>query len=184
MPNYLVNDSARVTLANVRTGESIEAQFNPTALEESLAVNYAKQVVPGLSHEVLQFTNVGNHSFRLQLYFRAMDRYDAERLLYVRRFLYSLCYPSAGAEDVAGGGPPRVLVIWPNALSLVCVVTNLAFNHQQFSANGMSRVYSCDVSLEEISDCRITSEEVRTTVKRYGPDAPPELDDESDRSSL
>ena len=46
---------ARMSIANVSSGESIEAQFNPTELEEALEVNWARQTVPGLSHQPLQF---------------------------------------------------------------------------------------------------------------------------------
>ena len=51
---------ARMSIANVATGESVDAQFNPADFEEALEVNWARQTVPGLSHQPLQFVNTGN----------------------------------------------------------------------------------------------------------------------------
>ena len=44
-----------MSIANVSSGASIDAQFNPTEFEEALEVNWARQTVPGLSHQPLQF---------------------------------------------------------------------------------------------------------------------------------
>jgi hypothetical protein len=45
---------ARMSIANVSSGDSIDAQFNPTEFEEALEVNWARQTVPGLSHQPLR----------------------------------------------------------------------------------------------------------------------------------
>ena len=105
---------ARMSIANVSSGDSIEAQFNPTELDEVLEVNWARQTVPRLSHQPLQFVNTGNVKFTLELQFEAQDpTTDIDRILGARRFLQSLCYPRRGAADVVGGGPPRALFVWP-----------------------------------------------------------------------
>src|SRR4051794_18296147 len=91
---------ARMSLANLSTGESIDAQFNPSDLEESLEVNWARLVVPGLSHQPLQYVHTGNDKFTPELYFDAHDpTTDLERIQHVRRFLQSLCYPRRGAQS-------------------------------------------------------------------------------------
>lgn len=91
----------RMSIANTATGDVVEAQFNPAEFEEALEVNWARQTVPGLSHQPLQFVNTGNVKFTLELNFDALDpTTDVDQIRFARRFLQSLCYPRRGAEDV------------------------------------------------------------------------------------
>src|ERR1041385_6222947 len=100
----------RMSIANTATGDVIEAQFNPTEFEEALEVNWARQTIPGLSHQPLQFVNTGNTKFTLELNLEAQaPTTDLDQIHLARRFLQSLCYPRRGAQDVIGGGPPRAL---------------------------------------------------------------------------
>jgi hypothetical protein len=152
---------ARMSIANVSTGDSIEAQFNPTEFEEVIEVNWARQTVPGLSHQPLQFVNTGNTKFTLELNFEAQDATTSlDGIHYSRRFLQSLCYPRRGAEDVVGGGPPRALFVWPSVISLTCVVTALSFKYGRFNLNGAPIQFTAKVTLEEIRDVRLLSEDV------------------------
>ena len=152
---------ARMSIANVSSGESIEAQFNPTELEEALEVNWARQTVPGLSHQPLQFVNTGNLKFTLELQFEAQNTAtDVDRNLQARRFLQSLCYPRRGAANVIGGGPPRVLFVWPTFVSLTCVIASLSFKYSRFNLAGTPVQFTAKVALEEIRDVRLLSEEV------------------------
>jgi Contractile injection system tube protein len=152
---------ARMSIANVSSGESVEAQFNPTEFEEALEVNWARQTVPGLSHQPLQFVNTGNAKFTLELNFEVQDpTTDLEQIHRARRFLQSLCYPRRGAGDVIGGGPPRVLFIWPNVASLTCVINTLSFKYGRFNLDGTPVQFTAKVTLEEIRDVRLVSEDV------------------------
>lgn len=152
---------ARMSIANVATGESVDAQFNPTDFEEALEVNWAQQTVPGLSHQPLQFVNTGNAKFTLELNFEVQDpTTDLERIHLARRFLQSLCYPRRGAEDVVGGGPPRALFVWPGVISLTCVLTALSFKYGRFNLDGVPVQFTAKVTLEEIRDVRLLSEDV------------------------
>ena len=161
---------ARMSIANVSTGASIDAQFNPTDFEEVLEVNWAHQTVPGLSHQPLQFVHTGNTEFNLELNFEAQDpTTDLGEIQHARRFLQSLCYPRRGAEDVTGGGPPRVLFVWPNTVSLTCVVTALGFRYGRFNLDGTPVQFTARVTLEEIRDVRLLSEDVlRDGTQRSG----------------
>jgi hypothetical protein len=161
---------ARMSIANVSTGDSIEAQFNPTEFEEQLELNWARQTIPGLSHQPLQFVHTGNTKFPLELNFEAQDPATTlAEIHYARRFLQSLCYPRRGAETVAGGGPPRVLFIWPNFISLTCVVTALSFKYGRFNLDGTPIQFTAKVTLEEIRDVRLLSEDVlRDGTQRSG----------------
>jgi hypothetical protein len=152
---------ARMSIANVSTGDSVEAQFNPNELEEALEVNWTRQTVPGLSHQPLQFVNTGNVKFTMELNFEVQDpSTDLETIHLARRFLLSLCYPRRGAEDVVGGGPPRALFVWPGVISLTCVVTSLSFKYDRFNLEGTPVQFTAKVTLEEIRDVRLLSEEV------------------------
>lgn len=154
---------ARMSIANTATGDVVEAQFNPTEFEEALEVNWARQTVPGLSHQPLQFVNTGNVKFTLELHFEVHDpTSDLEQIHFARRFLQSLCYPRRGAEDVIGGGPPRALFVWPNVVSLTCVVTGLSFKYSRFNLEGTPIQFNAKVTLEEIRDVRLLSEDVLT----------------------
>jgi hypothetical protein len=152
---------ARMSIANVSTGASIDAQFNPTEFEEALEVNWARQTVPGLSHQPLQFIHTGNAKFTLELNFEAQDPTTSlDEIHRSRRFLQSLCYPRRGADDVIGGGPPRALFVWPNVVSLTCVVTALSFKYGRFNLDGTPVQFTAKVTLEEIRDVRLLSEDV------------------------
>ncbi len=151
----------RMSIANVSTGDSIEAQFNPTEFEEAIEVVWARQTVPGLSHQPLQFVHTGNTKFTLELNFEAQDpTVSLEENHYARRFLQSLCYPRRGAQDVLGGAPPRALFVWPSVISLTCVVTALSFKYGRFNLDGTPIQFTAKVSLEEIRDVRLLSEDV------------------------
>jgi hypothetical protein len=152
---------ARMSIANVSSGDSVEAQFNPNELEEALEVNWTRQTVPGLSHQPLQFVNTGNVKFTMELNFEVQDpTTDLETIHRARRFLQSLCYPRRGAEDVVGGGPPRALFVWPGVISLTCVVTALSFKYDRFNLEATPVQFTAKLTLEEIRDVRLLSEEV------------------------
>jgi hypothetical protein len=152
---------ARMAIYNLATSDSIEAQFNPTELEEQLDVNWARLTVPGLSHQPLQFVHTGNVKFALELRFDALDaRSSLEQILLARRFLQSLCYPRRNAQNVAEGGAARTLFVWPNIISLSCVITTLSFKYIRFNIEGTPVVYTVKVGLEEIRDVRLVAEDV------------------------
>jgi hypothetical protein len=159
-------DPARMSLSNLSTSQSViqtlEAQFNPTQLRETIVVNYARLAVLGLSHKPLQYQNTDNHTFPIELAFRAYDakgnRLDDNKA--ARRFLMSLCYPRRGSSTVTGGAPPRLLFVWPGLMSLVAVITKLEFEHTLFNFLGDPVHSSAKIDLEEIRDVRLFSEDV------------------------
>jgi hypothetical protein len=181
-----VRRPARMYITNISSGETVHAQFNPTEFQEALEVNWARQTVPGLSHQPLQFVHTSNSKFTIDLYFNAQDGTSesgtsqatgpdfvtklapigglAQRLNQIhdtRRFLQSLCYPRRGAATVFAGGPPRVLFVWPQVVSLQCILTGLSFRYTRFNIDGTPVEFTASVSLEEIRDVRLLSEEVR-----------------------
>ena len=155
----------RCVLVNTNTGESMDCLFNPTQLSEKVAVNYTRQVVPGLSHQVLQYQSTGNWQvpgveFYLDAYLAAQQP-NVPDILRFRRFLRSLTVPPVGTEGVSATAPPRVLFIWPNVLTVETVVTDLEFQYRQFGADGGVLIYTATCSFEQILDVRVTSESLR-----------------------
>lgn len=142
---------------------TLTAQFNPTELEETLAVNWNKLAVLGLSHMPLQFQQTDNHGFSFEFAYHAIDD-EGNKLASIaqaRRFLLALCYPSRGAKSVTGGAPARALFVWPKLASITCVVRKLAFKHTMFNTEGDPVVFSAKATLEEIRDGRLYAEDVR-----------------------
>lgn len=152
----------RMSVASIVTGESIEAQFNPTELEEAIEVKWGRPEIPGLSHQPMQFGHTGNDRFSFDLNFDALDPTTSlDEILSARRFLLSLCYPGRGASSVTSGGPARVLFVWPNLVSLTCVLTTLGIRYHRFNSDGTPIQFTCRVSVEEIRDVRLFAEDVR-----------------------
>lgn len=160
---------SRMTISNLETNETYTVQFNPEAFEEEVQANWNQLTVPGLSHQPLQFGHTTNETFTFSLFWRATTPDELEKMRQDRRYLKSLCYPRANAENVVGGAPPRVLLVWPRMLSLTCVVRQVNFTHEHFNRYGQARVTRGTLKLEEIRDVRISSEEVRDDSSlRYG----------------
>ena len=155
----------RCALVNVSTAEAIECLFNPKDLTEKIDVNWSRLAVPGLSHQVLQFQNTGNRQlsgveFYLDRFFAAAGETDAD-LLDFRAFLRALTVPPEGTEGVPATSPPRVLFIWPEVITIECVIASVEFQYKQLAVDGTALVYTATVGFEEILDARVTSEELR-----------------------
>lgn len=153
---------ARMSLVNTLTGDELEAQFNPTELEEFVGVNWNRLPILGLSHMPKQYQQTQNYKPSFELAFRAFDD-RGNRLddcMRARRFLMSLCYPARGGADVVSGSPPRVLFVWPTLISLTCTIDSLTFRHTLFNIQGTPIHSSAKVELDEIRDARICMEDV------------------------
>lgn len=159
----------RMSITNISSGVTLEMQFNPEQFQENVTANYNEQTVPGLSHQVLQFSHTSNEGFSFDLHYIAYSVDEMDEIHRARRFLKSLCFPSAGADTVQGGAPPRVLLVWPRMLSLSCVMRSVSLTHVLFNRQARSRQFGAQVQLQEIRDFRITSEEVYSDNQlRYG----------------
>lgn len=153
---------AKMTIVNVDDprGSRIIAQFNPTEFTESVSVEYSRQKVVGLSHQPLQYVNTGNDALGFDLFFNAEDIEQLKRNMFSRKFLLSVAYPRRTAQLVTGGGPPRLMFIWPGFISLTCVLIGVSFTYQRFAATGHPLEFTASVTLEEIRDIRLLSDEV------------------------
>jgi len=164
---------ARLHLVDLRTGEDLEVQFNPEQLELVVGPVWKRLEVPGLPHQPQQYVGTTNAAFTLDLYCMGHTTQFRQSIEDFERFLLSLCYPSEGADSVANGAPPRVLVVWPRFLSMTCIVGGpVNFRHQRWALDGGVTRYMASVPLEEIRDVRLTSEDVRRVGLRRSGNAP------------
>ncbi len=151
----------RMYIQDLKTLEVLTAQFNPAKLDEVLAVDWTRLVVPGLSHRRHQYNYTDNHKFTFELIFNALEAGNVTDMAEARKFLLSICYSKRGAQNVNEGEASRVLFVWPNLCSMTCIVTNVKISHTSFNLNGEPTFYTASLSIEEIRDTRLFSEDVR-----------------------
>lgn len=161
----------RMTITNLKTGATVEMQYNPTEVEESLDVTYAKQTVPGLSHKITQYTNTENLALKFDLAFDGLanpKQFDSFSAVQARLFLMSMCYPSRGATTVRTGAPARALFVWPNLYTLTTVITKLGIKFTRFALDGMPTAFAASMNIEEIRDVRLTAEDILASGTQRG----------------
>jgi hypothetical protein len=163
----------RMTITDLSTAETIEMQYNPEELNESIASAYGRQNPQGLSHTVKQFANTEDLGldFKLYLTSNGLGPEDHARMLDVRNFLHSLHYPRGRATTIREGGPPRILFVWPGIYSLTCVAIRTKINHSKFNLGGQPVIMTAEINIEEIRDGFISSEDVRKLGTRRSPAA-------------
>ncbi len=153
----------RVIIADINSGVGYSMQFMPEEFEEKVTPNYSRHKVLGLSHEILQYAQTGNHTLPgIEFNFRADRAKELDLIHKWRRFFLSLCYASEGAETVRDGAPPRVLFSWPKLYSMTCIIADLSIRHKAFDVKGLTKKFTVIVTLEEIRDVRLTREQVFT----------------------
>ena len=143
----------RCVLVNVDSGESMECLFNPGQLSEKWQVQWNRLVVPGLSHQPLQFQSTGNRQLTsLEFYldrFFAAENPSAPDILQFREFLGALTVPT-GSDGLSA--PPRTLLIWPGFVTVEGVLTEVEFQYRQFALDGSVLVYTATCSLEVVGE--------------------------------
>lgn len=151
----------RVSFTNIVTGETLEAQLNPKQFSASVSANYASLQPPGAGYEPLQYTGTGNPSFPVELLFVVRSQDEVARLDEARRFFLALLYPRRGQVWIRQAAPPRVLYLWPNVASVVCVVRSFSVTQQRAFVDGSSAEEVMTLQLEETRDGQMFSEDAR-----------------------
>jgi hypothetical protein len=147
----------RVT--NVRTGDFMQAQFNPSRFREEIAVNYARPAPIGASYQPLQYLGTANLSVPLELFFLSRDIETHGDLQNARRFLQSLCYAPKESASIVGGQPPRALIAWSKVVSLTVKIVNLSTDLTRFNVAGEPVQMTARCQFEEVRDVRWSSED-------------------------
>jgi hypothetical protein len=151
----------RVSLVNLVTNEERGVMFNPTELTEKISTTWADLQVVGLSHEIQHFINTSSCQYHFDLFYHALSgkSEDLPRIQYDRRFLKSMTHPQR-SQSIVRGGPPRILFVWPNLLSLVCTLRDLEFKYTQFSSSGAPVAWNAKVQLREIRDAFVGMDDI------------------------
>lgn len=152
-----------MTITSLASGETVEMQYNPAELEETLEAVYARLQPPGLPHEIMQYGGTKNLGVTFDLAFDALANprdYDADDALAARRFLQSFLYPARGASTVRGGSPSRALFIWPQLYTLTTKITKVRIRFTRFALSGKPTAFVATLNIEEIRDMRLTAEEI------------------------
>lgn len=161
----------KLVITNLYSGDELIAQFNPSTLREQLGANWSRLQVPGLSHERLQFVHTENFKLNLAMQFRADQQSELVSIHRARRLLLSWCYPREVANDVVGGGAPRLLLTWPKMLAMGCVLTAVSIEHTLFTVDAQSRRFLATLQLEEIRDVAVFFQDVvEDSDLRFGAD--------------
>lgn len=157
----LVVKPPKMFVQDLKTLELLAAQYNPTSLERTITVDYAKITIPGLSHRVLHYNFTDNSKVVIELLYDALnDGCTVPGLMHAAKFMESVCYTKKGARNVAAGQPSRVLFKWPGTLSLTCVVSSLKIKFERFNSQAEPTYLRLSITLEEIRDSRLFSEDV------------------------
>lgn len=155
--------AARMSLGNLRDFEALTAQFNPEQLKRTVAVTYARLGIMGQSHEQLQYQFRPNEKLSFDLHFDAHSLGTGNaKASDVQATLDAMTLPTRAAQDIAGGGPPDVLMLWPGVIEIRCRITTLEYAYKRFaSTDGTATLFSVSVSVEERRDKRLYAEDVR-----------------------
>ena len=163
--DFLTVRPPRCLLVNLHSGEELACLFNPSELSERVQVNWNRVAVPGLSHQVLQYQGTANRQLpNVEFYLDrilAAEEPGASDILAFRDFLRALTVPPADARSVLTNAPPRLLFLWPDVLTIECVVASVDFHYRRIGADGQVLVYAATCAFEEILDERVTSEDLR-----------------------
>jgi hypothetical protein len=151
----------RMYLQDLQTLEILEAQFNPSKLNEVLAVDWNRLVSPGNSHRRMQYNYTDNHKITFELIFDALQAGNTASMADARKFLFSVCYAKKGSQSIREGEATRVLFVWPALFTMTCVVTNVSIEHTAFNLAGQPSFSTAKLAIEEIRDVRLFSEDVR-----------------------
>ncbi len=143
----------RCVLVNVDSGESLECLFNPAQLTEKWQIQWNRLVVPGLSHQPLQFQSTGNRQLaNIEFYldrFFAAENPSAPDILQFREFLGALTV-ATGSDGLSA--PPRTLLVWPGFVTVEGVLTEVEFQYRQFALDGSVLVYTATCTLEVVGE--------------------------------
>lgn len=167
-----VREPPRMHIKNLRSQEEVIAQFNPSEFEEAVAPKWATVEVQGLSHEIRQFLHTGAYEINLALYFHARSAQELAYAQQSRRRLLSWANPRKVADDMVGGGPPTLLLVWPGMLSLQCDLISLKIKHSRFNLNARSVLYTATCTFAEAPGTFLTSEQVSSDADQRLGDTP------------
>jgi len=157
-------------LMDVDSGDIWDFPLNPEVVSESVAVNYSRAAIAGMSHEQLQYSRTGNIKVPLRIILHrdmiARDRNITwakaqDVMMKFVRFVQSLTVVQKKYLGQIGGSPPSVYLSVPELLEIQAKVTNLGITYDQLDHDYKPIMVTVQVELEEHRESRYYSEDVR-----------------------
>lgn len=174
MPNSEVPDRLTLQALDAEyTPDKITVQFNPNELNRAIAVKYQNREILGLSHEPHEYLGTANQVITFSLFYNVETRVQLTQAKEAMQFLEALAYGPAGADGITTAAPSRVLIVWPNTLSIVARLTAVAFKHERFNRQGDTIQFSAACTFEESRVKRLTAQDVITSLDANIPPASP-----------
>lgn len=158
-----IQDPDRLTFGKLDTGETLEVQYNPEELAEQIEAVYARLVIGGMSHELLQYDHTKSLSLSCTVKFDAVTSYRGGTydVNGARRFLMGAMYSRQATAQIAGAGAPSsVMVMWPNLYTLTCKLTAYDGRLYWFGQSGKLLRWDAKLKFEECRDFRLWAEDV------------------------
>ena len=140
---------------------TIEVMFNPRELKRKIAPNYARQEVLGNTHAEHEYLSTGNQDIDFDLFYNVESIDDLQQSINAMNFLESLVYAPEDPESLVEAAPPRVLLVWPNTLSMTTRLMSVEFNHQRFNRFGYTIQWTAKCTWEETRVTRLNKADVR-----------------------
>lgn len=138
----------------------MEVFINPAQVKVNGVANWPRIAVPGLSHEVMQYSHTNSRELSFQLQWSALEslrrngmhalrdspgRPGSVRVItQYRHFLYSFLQPLE-----RGLAPSRARLVWPDFLHIVGVITKVNFTFTKFASSGAPMAFSADIDMVE-----------------------------------
>lgn len=143
--------------------EQVFAPLTPTQFTERASAEYQRILPHAGTSAILQYAGTQNVEYPdMTLRGVADTKAEAAEIRSVGNFLKSLLYPvSARPGDMRAAAPPRVLVLWPNALSVICRMLAVETRNLMFASDGTPVHIEYRLSFAEVSELRIDRDEVR-----------------------
>jgi len=150
----------RVVIVNTDTTEEYECQYNPTEVTRQLEVVYNVIQADGLGYTPLQYRNTNAQAISLAFDLQAISD-NVQKMADALRFFESLCYPTQ-SESGLGSSPPPILVVWPNWISMTCVVQRWKESITRFKTADMRPMLGrIELEVMEARATAIYSQDVR-----------------------
>lgn len=145
----------------------LDAMFNPEELTMGIKAVYKDHAIPGMSHQLKQFSHTDNISLKFSIAFQVQNSqqtsgsfrtpaFTIQDREYAERFLMSLCVPR-GSTDIGRNAPPTTLVLWPNFLSFEAVMLDVNLKYTRFNRNLAPIAFTAELTMDQLRDTRYTN---------------------------
>lgn len=138
--------TAVASIQNAATGETIQAQFNPTEIRRTKGVNWAEIRIPGLNFPKLHYVAGNARTIPLRLEFDGEGVEDLSPIVEQFERLVE--------KDRNTGAPPLTRFVWgPHAYE--AVITNVDILMDDFREDGAPTSLVIELSLREYNEAEV-----------------------------